>query len=440
VRVIGWDTETCLIRQACLAPPLVCVTWQERGDVARIVDRSRAERLIGDWLEAKDVLLVGQNVAYDAAVAMEAFPDLRPAFFAAYDADRVTDTQIRQQLLDIASGVYKGRPVGNGVFIKPKYDLETLADRLANMKLQKDAWRLSYGEFLSTPIEQWSARAVEVQAAARVTLAELEKAWACIKPSDVPKEVTARIEGLRSMIASDPSRCTEYPLDDARATLAVFEAQERHAAWLDDQFRQVRAALSMHLISAHGLRTDEPGVELLRAEVTAQLEDVTQELQLAGLVRSDGSRDTKAAKRQMIEVCRRERLEIPRTGGHGAPGKCKKLDGTQVPDGSDECEDHVCLDSDACERTEDETLMAYAELSTLKKTLSNDVEALSKGVCWPIHTRFGLAETGRCTSSKPNIMNWVRARKCRVCGGKGKVTGRDEAALGAARQDAALVP
>jgi|SRR5579859_2998755 len=420
-RVVAWDTETCLIRAALHAPPLVCVTYQFVGEPARIVHRNDAEPLFRAWLADPELIIVGHNVAYDVAVVMEAFPDLRAAFFAAYDADRVTDTLIRQQLLDIESGIFKGRPVGNGVFVKPKYDLETLAGRIAGMHLQKDAWRLSYSEFLHTPLEQWPARALEAQAKARATLTELRTAWAHVKPRDVPREVLDKIDGLEKMIASDPNRCTSYPLDDARATLAVYLKQEAHAACLDDQYRQVRAALALNLSSAHGLKTDPPGVDMLRDEVRSQLEEVTQELQLAGLVRENGTRDTKAAKRKMIEACVRERLELPRTDGHkDSQGKCKKLDGTAVPDGSPECEEHISLDADACERSEDEILIAYAELSTLTKVLSNDVEALAKGVMWPIHTRYGLAETGRTTSSKPNIQNWVRQRKCRACDGKGE--------------------
>ena len=91
-----------------------------------------------------------------------------------------------------------------------------------------------------------------------------------------------------------------------------------------------------------------------------------------------------------------------------APGKCKDDTGAVLPDGDERCAEHVCLDADACSATGDEVLIDYAELSTLKKVLSNDVAMLEAGVVYPVHTRYDLAETGRTTSSKPNIQNLRR--------------------------------
>lgn len=423
---VAFDSETALIRPALSAPPPACFTWQELGADPSIVHANDAEPLLRSWLDEAPVN-IGHNVAYDMAVVCEAYPALRLLVFAAYEEDRVTCTQIRQQLLDIAGGVYRGRHIGKGVFIKHEYSLEALAKRCAGIELQKDGWRMSYAAFIDTPLAEWPRRAVEVQAEARGRLAELRaQLIADPKNTSLAKEIT----GLEEMIASPPDQCLRYPLEDARATLAVWEAQEKYAnPWLADQYRQARAAFALHLSSAWGLRTDERGVEILRNEVSAELEEIEEELIEHGLVRNDKkrSRDTKLAKARMIEVCKREGISLRRTDGHTDKSKeagkrgCKKLDGTPLPDESDDCEEHVCLDDDACRSTEDDVLVMYAELATLKKVLSNDVEALARGVAYPIHTRYGLAETGRTTSSKPNIQNWVRARKCKVCDGKGKV-------------------
>lgn len=419
MRVIAWDTETALIRPAQQVPTLVCLTWQERGTASpSIVDAAHAEPILRAWLKDPDVQLVGHNVAYDMAVIAEAFPALRPLVFAAYETNRVTCTMLRQMLLDIASGVYRGRHVGKGIFIKLTYHLEDLAERCAGFELKKDAWRLSYCYFIDVPLAQWPARAAEVQAHARVRVGDLMQR---LETEPDNKTLAKEVEGLQEMIAGPTARVTDYPLDDARATLLVWEAQERHAGWLADQYRQAYAAFALNLSSAWGLRTDEVGVEVLRAEVTEQLVEVEEDLREAEIVRPNGTRDTKAAKRRMIDVCKRDGITLRRTDGHATEGKCKKLDGTKVPDGADECEEHVCLDDDACTATEDPILILYAELSTLKKVLGNDVEALAKGIAYPIHTRYGLAETGRTTSSKPNIQNWVRARKCKRCEGKGEL-------------------
>lgn len=421
MRVISWDTETGLIRPALLAPPLVCVTWQEPGQAAGIEHHSTVEPRLRSWLEDANALFVGQNVAFDFAVIAERFPHFRDLIFKAYREDRVTDTMLRQQLLDIAAGVLRGRVDAKGKRVVYRYDLESLAKRCAGIQLQKDAWRTSYDAFLNTPLAEWPAKALEVQAAGRVRIAEIDQTLATLAKSEkqIIKALQKEREGLVEMAGSDPSRCTEYPLDDARATLDVWRAQEVHAArYLKDQFRQARAALGLYLSSAWGICVDSEGARLLREQIEAEKAELDDELLLAGLIREDGTQDMKACKALMIQVCREEGLPIIRTDAHfeeeltweerkakGLKPRCKKLDGTPLDDGSDECEEHVCLDGDACERTGHELIIAIGERKTASKQLSNDIPALEAGTVYPIHTRYGLAATGRSTSAKPNIQN-----------------------------------
>jgi len=397
--VIAWDTETELIRPGLLAPPLVCVTWQSPGHEAAIVHHADAEPILRGWLES-GARLVGHNVAYDLAVVCERFPALRKLVFKAYRENRVTDTQIRQWLLDNAAGMFRGRIGSGGKWITHEYTLEALAKRAAGMRLQKDGWRLSYGKFKDVPLKDWSTHARNVQAEARITLAEREAVLAThlaipkSKRDDAAvKALEKELEGLREMIASEPEQCLKYPLDDARATLAVYLAQEKHAHYLADQFRQSRAYFALHLESAWGLRTDAHGVEVLRREIQSELDEIEDDLKAIGLVRADGSRDTKAAKARMIEACERGHMPIIRTAAH-----------ENCADG-DACKEHICLDADACEASEDDVLIDYSKLTTLKKVLSNDLVALAGGILYPVHTRYGFAATGRSTSSKPNIQN-----------------------------------
>lgn len=411
-RVIAWDTETALIRPALLAPPLVCVTWQELGHVAHIEHVSTAEPRLRAWLEDPSVLFVGHNVAYDFAVVCERFPHLRSLVFAAYAADRVTDTMIRQQLLDIAGGCYRGRLGEKGKWITHEYSLDALARRNTKIVLLKDGWRLSYAEFLDTPLDEWPRRAHEVQEAAKPRVLELEALIAEEenKPAALADEASIKAwrkerDGLVEMIAGDPERASTYPIDDARATLAVFEAQEVHVYYLADQYRQARAAWALHLSSAWGLRTDEVGVELLRSATQAEYDELEEELIQVGLIRADKkrTRDTKAAKARMVRVCREEGITLRRTDAHAT---CEL---------GDACEEHVSLDADACNATDDAILKSYAAITTCKKVLSNDVEAMLKGIHYPVHTRYGIAETARTTSSKPAIQNVGKREGTREC-------------------------
>lgn len=402
-RVVAWDTETSLIRPACLAPELVCVTYQSPGSEAEIVHHTDAEPLILSWLDDESVLLVGHNGAYDLAVVAERFPHLRPYIFQAYEAGRVTDTQIRQQLLDNAAGRLGHFYDKKGKRVELRYTLEALADRCAGMRLQKDAWRTSYDKFINTPISRWPEKAREVQASAATRIGLLREEIAATKKSDKTrlKALQTELNGLVEMCESSPEQCLKYPLDDARATLAVYLAQERHAEFLKDQFRQARAAWALHLQSAWGLRTDEHGVTVLRRETEAELEEIEAELKEAGLVKKDGVRDTKAAKALMIAVCKEQGRPFPRTESHD---QCLQAEEDGGPEAA-LCEEHICLDAEACEDSEHPLLEKYAKLSTLKKVLSNDVAALEKGVEYPVHTRYGFAASGRTTSSKPNIQN-----------------------------------
>lgn len=404
-RIVAFDLETCLIAPGQQAPQLVCLTWQEgeRGE-AKIVDWRKAEAVLRPLLEDPNVVFVGHNVAFDFAVICEWCPALKDLVFQAYADDRVTDTMIRQRLLDIAAGVAKGRLLPNGKHMPALYDLASLARRNTAMVLTKDAWRLSYAGFLEYPLEQWPERALELQAIAREKLREIDAKIAIIEANntkkrakDLAKALVKERQMLTDMIDGEASRCTEYALDDTRATAGVHFAQEKHVKYLDDQYRQTRYYFALHLSSAWGICVDGPGVQRLKAVIEAEKDEVEDELRAAGLVREDGTCDMKAAKARMVHVCREEGLQILFTDKHfDKQDPCKA---------GDACEEHIKLDADACDRTEDDLLIAFATRKTLTKQLTTDIPALEAGVYYPIHTRYWLAETGRSTSSKPNIQN-----------------------------------
>jgi hypothetical protein len=364
-----FDTETALFRPGVMAPELVCCTWQTPGEQPGIIHANdpAALPMVRGWLTSGE-LLVGHNVAYDFAVVCAKWPELVPLVFKAYDDDRVSDTKLRQQLLDIAAGEFRGylRKFDKRVckehddcdpevcpqatikkaarWVPHNYDLDAIVYRAAGRKLDKDTWRLRYGEFLNVPLHEWP-------------------------------------EGART-----------YPLEDARATLEVFLQQEHHVAFIPDQYRQARAAWALHLTSVWGLRTHGPGVDKLEAETRAALAQIEGGLQAAGLVRADGSRDTKKAKAQMVQVCEAlgKPLRLTAKGG-------------------------ISLDSDACEASENDLLEDYAELTSLKNVLSKDIPVLRAGTSFPVHTSFGLAASGRSTSGKPNVQNPRRLPGIREC-------------------------
>jgi DNA polymerase family A len=414
VNPIAFDTETALIRPALLAPPMVCVTWQRPGFEPAIEHVHGVKPRLRAWLEDSTTLLIGHFVAYDMAVVCAEFPDLIPLVFAAYRNNRVTCTKKRQQLLDIAGGVFRGRVGEKGRWITHKYGLEDLSRRLLGKPMVKDGWRLSYAEFRDVPLSQWVEHAKEVQQTSGARRYLLPSPGELVEIKKYPERngysakaldaLENEIKNLDAIIADVPEGVIRYPLDDASTALGVFQAQEKHAdPYLRDQYRQAYACFVLYLSSTWGLRTHAPGVESLKAELTEAYGELEIAMQAAGMVRDDGTRNMRAIKDVMLAACREYSLPIRRTDAHE---KCEL---------GDVCEEHVCLDSDACEaiveaagaagEADDSPFMCYSEFSAIKKMLTNDVRMLEAGTVYPVHTRYDLAETGRTTSSKPNIQN-----------------------------------
>ncbi len=405
MNVFAFDTETTLIRPGCHAPPMACLTWQfwtpdMNNTPARILHGSDplTRDIFKGVVEDPNALIVGQFVAYDMGVCGAAWPELVPSIFAAYRADRVVDTKIREQLWDIALGIFRGYPDEHGMWKKNSYDLGSIARRRAGITLKKDGWRLRYGEFLDIPVHQWPARATELMRDAKVLLD------AGVKDKD-----------LEAIVAGRPEEVVEYPLLDASSTLRVYLNQEQarqkeiRAGGDDpfaDQFRQTRHSWWRALMSTWGCRTWEEGVRNLAAMTAREIDRLTAELVASGLVRADGTRDTKLATQRMLDVMGWTAIEKDGDTKY-EPIEARKADDTVRPLRKTKG-GGVSLDRDACKESEDSILIDYGNRAQLKAVQDKDVPMLMQGVYMPIHTRFDLVATGRASSSSPNVMNLRR--------------------------------
>lgn len=239
---VALDTETCVIQKGIKAPPLACVSYAYRDGYGAlqsgVLDLHEGPYAVEQWLRDPRVRISGQNFAYDAVVLSAAAPQLLPLFFEAYEAGRITDTMIDEQLIDLAEGKlgYRGRGY---------YGLEALAKRYADMVLEKNEWRLDYGKLIPIPFSQW------------------------------------------------PRGAVEYSRLDAVATLLVAEAQPG----VVDSVPQACEAFALQLVSAWGMRTDAEAVEALEQRLRRARRDAGDQLIAAGLLRPDGVQDTRAVKR-----------------------------------------------------------------------------------------------------------------------------------------------
>lgn len=341
--VVAVDSETFLIRPGRLAPPLVCVSWCD-GKRAGLLHHSEAREFVETLLCGSEVI-VGHNIAYDMAVFAAKWPDLLPRIFQAYADDRVTDTMLREKLCHIALGVLRGFRAGDDTPVKLGYSLGELAKRHLGRDLDKTTWRTGYADLVDVPLAAWP-------------------------------------EGARN-----------YAVEDARATFDVWADQEPEGRpYLADEYRQARAAWWLHLAAAWGLRTDPAAVERFRAQIETEIVEARKTCVAAGLVRANGTRDTKVAAQLVEKVCADKGVDVPRTG-KGA----------------------VSLSRGTCSDLGHPVLDAYARISSLGKQLSSDLPLLERGAAKPIQARFDtLLETGR-TSSSPNIQNMPRKGGMREC-------------------------
>ena len=350
--MLAFDTETFLIEPGNLAPDLVCVSYAGPDLNARLehaIDGSPTFRAAADAALWGNTPLIGANVAYDMGVMLAHDPALSDRIWTLYDKGLVRDVIIRQKMIDIAMGCYRGfRRDDSGKTYQIGYSLADLTKRHLGLELSKgaDTWRLRYSELYEVPLCEW------------------------------------------------PADARQYAEDDAVATMAVYQAQEAEAApLLLDEPARCRTAWMLHLMSCYGIKTDPGAVAAFVQTTEKHSEEIKGVLVNWGLVRSSGTRDTKAAKALMMSVCQAKSLPIAET------------------DSGD-----VSLDDAACKATGDPVLAAYADYSSLAKVVSTDLPILLKGVDKPIQTRFEpLLETGRTSSSKPNIQNIKRLAGMREC-------------------------
>jgi DNA polymerase-1 len=377
------DFESFLLGPGRMAPKAVCLTFKSEGDQKPyIVHAKEALPYLESMLLDETSLFTGVNLAYDMALACANYPTLLPPIFRAYDNNRCTDIKIRQQLIDIAAGRFKGALV-DGVWHKRDFSLAGMSRRLLGKMAKKEGFRLFYQFFYDYPLEQWVDRAKELQ-----TLLQDPTSPEYLSLVDI------QLNELPGLLAAHPTEVISYALEDADLGLQMHLGQDRHSHFLMDQYRQSRYAFWQHLMSAHGIHTDPAAVLTLKADTEARLAAVQDLLVTEGLVRKDGSRDTKKAAKRMVQVCLENGVTLKRTKSYD-PKK----------HGPDEC---VCLDKDACKESEDDILVAYSDYTVYGAVLNKDIPLLMSGARVPISPRYDLAETGRSTCSGPNLMNLRR--------------------------------
>lgn len=389
MRTIAVDTETFLIFDGVKAPPLVCMSHAERvgGSIERGVVKHDDPALfstIHAWFEDRDVHTTFANAPFDLAVFMAWDRRLVGPILQALEDGRIHDVQTREKLIDLGEGKFRfeeDEETGE-VFVK-SYSLGAIGVRRFDKGKEFDQWRLRYHDLWDVPLEKW------------------------------------------------PREALYYAMADADLTLRIHEAQEGGVN-LHDEAAQVRGHFALHMASCYGLRTDENGLDLLETRVRQELDRVTPSLVDAGLVRADGTRDTKAAIRRMIDKSEDPTLtsagvELLRgeIDEKAAAQLTKTEQGTNFIESRDvgdlllhamQVGKYVSVNEDACNASGDAVLRDYSTYTRYRNLLTGSIKHLRRGTVLPIQTNFSpLMETGRTSSSSPNVQNLRRAPGIREC-------------------------
>ena len=313
-----------------LAPRLVCVSFSEPPHLLNRPDGlDRVAQLLAD----PDVRLVGHNVAYDlGVVAAEDPARFLPLIFKKLSIDLITDTKIREQLAQLAIGQLRMNQHG-----RTRYDLGALTMRHnCGLTLDKsgDSWRMHYRELDGVPVDEY------------------------------------------------PDAARQYAIDDALATLRVYQSQSDH----DDEHNQTRAAWALHLMTLRGIAIDPEAVAKLEKQLTADAMEKRDALAASGLIRKNGTKDTKAI-RAKVEAA----YKHPPTTPKGA----------------------TATDRQTLNESGDPDLAALAELGAVDKLLKTYIPSLKRPTAHPSYAL--MKNTGRTSASKPNIQNLPRAGGVREC-------------------------
>lgn len=359
---VSIDSETRLFdRGEELAPEVACISYcyndgPQAFEPQLITGKDEMRAFLhGVLTDPMKPVIVGQNFSYDAWCFMRAFPELKPLFFAAYDSLRVEDTMLGQRLLDIAHGCLDGKYWASlDKKVPYYYSLAALYERYGLGKLDKGNERMTFGELIGVPGHLW------------------------------------------------PAAHVHYAKLDALATLQVWTAQQEWPNLLKDSGRQSKYALALQKLSINGMHTDEEYVRQYIGELSEKIAAAEVFIREQKLLRKDGSRDTKAAKRLMAEVCAANDIQPKLT----ATGE-------------------ISLDAEAVRAVEDlsPVLEAYALFSQSKMLLQRAEDLLDGSRGLPLQTQFvSLLENGRTSSRIPKdpikgvqLQNFPRKGKLREC-------------------------
>lgn len=385
---VGVDSETCRIRAALPAPPVVCTAFYDPqvGAPALYATADQWRPLLELFSDQRRIV-VGHNVGYDTLCWAAWGPaELLPLILEAYQANRVLDTMLAQRLVEIETGDMRGKLALDRLCAR--YGLHVSKQIVAEDDDGEERnVRTDYGRFLGRPLEEYT-------------------------------------EEHRA-----------YALEDPRVTWELFgRILARGLVRRADLGKMARTDFALKYTAAFGLAADPERVDALRATAQERLIELQTFALENGYMRSERNKPNPVRN---VHIIKRKVAEV-----YGIPVRVEGANGKQIladlPDDELQALQARGLLTDGgktgrvgpatgrlvLEESGDPELAQLAAYGEWAAVWNKDLKVFS----WsaehglPFHTRFGFAATTRTTSGGSageipgmNIQNFRKKAGIREC-------------------------
>lgn len=369
------DFESSLIRRGLPAPiPVVC-GFYFKGEEPKLFGLFELFHELLRLLRDRRRCIVGHNIAYDMALALEWAPVILGAelgaefirlVFEAYDADRFYDTMLAQRIVEIESGDKRGRLSLDKLGARYGLLIEKHGERDYDGIGQREI-RLDFGRFIGC------------------------------KASDLP-----------------PAHYT-YAIGDPVQTHELFRRIiSRNIVKRKDLAELAREDLALKLTSAYGMMTDGERVFKLEEQARSRLIELQQIMFDEGFMRWE-RRNPKPVKTMVaikLAVAAAYEIDVDEKGMYTGPSawlEDLQNQGLITEAGGMSTSKLVLSESG------NPLLISLQDYNEWAAVWNKDLKLFRTSVHVPFHTRFGFAATLRTTSSDPNIQNFRKKEGIREC-------------------------
>lgn len=247
-RVVGWDTETHLIRDGCKAPKMVCASFDDGTDTGLFNDVDGLD-IFESYLDDMKTTLVGWHSPYDLGIASTERPRLIDKIFKGIDRGDLVCALLREKMIDNARGDLKFEWDEDLEQFKrnPGYALATRVERRFGRQRIKgeDSWQLKYSQLAHLPTDEY------------------------------------------------PEDARTYAMQDATDAREMYFAQAEDAGpdGIPNEISQIQAGWGLALMELWGVRTDAASVEALEHKLTEENHKWRRIASDAGFIRDTGSKN-----------------------------------------------------------------------------------------------------------------------------------------------------